>query len=746
MPIRTQYQVLAQPPRQPDPNQFESFWHQPWVEPRTNLAQKLKAAVGVALVASGCVWSGFTPETITLDKWYPRFTEPVRVVPRLATGAQQYLAFGTYQPIVSTVDRWWQPFPTPSRVSTRIDTNQPFIFAAETITVDKWFVSWKEPLPKPVLARGNQQAFTGLGNPLPPVGYYYPFSEPVRSKLGLSAANQQFLAYTQFPIVVPPDRWWQPLSTPGRVLPRIDTTQPGVFATETITVDKWFAELSTPPKAKPRTPEFQAVAFGSYSPIVVPVDGWWGNLERPPRAAPRAAEYPAFTIAPTQPEAKDQIAWWQNLSTPPKAKPRTIEYPATAYGADPIVSTPDRWWQPLAEPPKAKPRAVEFLAFTSGAPTAEIVSLDKWFEPLSEPRTLSRARATDFPAFTYGARPIVNTTDQWWQNFATPPKAKPRAIEFQAVAYGARPIVVPVDGWWQNLSTPPKAKPRTVEYQAFTIGTPPFVAKVDSWWRNLETPPKAKPRAAEYRAFTAPDIQAEIREATFHFPWSEPVRIKPGLSVTNQQFIAQSESEQFPETVTESRWHQPWSEPVRVALRLTTGAQQFLALGWVNAPLTENITLDKWFAEWRDPVKLKVGLGARFHPSAQPCSNVFPLPNLDPSTLWPYTPFAEPVRVKLRDVLFQPFTYGPIPIIPTVTSWHQPLSVPPVLYKRRTAEYLSTVYARPPIVIYTDRYWTNFSTPPKPKVSLPVYQQQFLAFHDFQPQLVHPYAKAYIIV
>jgi hypothetical protein len=57
-------------------------------------------------------------------------------------------------------------------------------------------------------------------------------------------------------------------------------------------------------------------------------------------------------------------------------------------------------------------------------------------------------------------------------------------------------------------------------------------------------------------------------ESNRHFPWSEPVRLKPGLRpYLNPFFFAEPFSLSVPEAVTESRWHYAWSEPIRFTFK-----------------------------------------------------------------------------------------------------------------------------------------------------------------------------------
>lgn len=154
------------------------------------------------------------------------------------------------------------------------------------------------------------------------------------------------------------------------------------------------------------------------------------------------------------------------------------------------------------------------------------------------------------------------------------------------------------------------------------------------------------PRIRQYQGIAAPVLPSSltpetVTESRWHQPWSEPVRLKPGLHVSLQSFQPYDETQQFPETVTESRWHQPWSEPVRqkVGIQVTEHPlvsfdpfpfikidwfgglseppvkakqsvvwQQFIAQS-ESAQFPETVTESRWHQPWSEPVRIRPALG-----------------------------------------------------------------------------------------------------------------------------------------
>lgn len=162
-----------------------------------------------------------------------------------------------------------------------------------------------------------------------------------------------------------------------------------------------------------------------------------------------------------------------------------------------------------------------------------------------------------------------------------------------------------------------------------------------------------------------------ITEDKWHQPWSIPVRKNPPLPVGAYQFLAYSESAQFPETVTESRWHQPWSEPiVKAKIGLRTGDQQFAAF----YPAPDPFVATGWFELLSEPKRFKLGLPA----GDQQVLAFQPAPSPFVATGW-FNWLSEPVRQKpgLGAPLQQFFTIDTAVIpVTKLIEWFAPFSEP----------------------------------------------------------------------
>lgn len=111
---------------------------------------------------------------------------------------------------------------------------------------------------------------------------------------------------------------------------------------------------------------------------------------------------------------------------------------------------------------------------------------------------------------------------------------------------------------------------------------------------------------------------------------------------------------QTPETVTESRWHQPWSEPVRFKRALPVSEHPFLAYVRV-AP--EIITQDKWYRPWSEPVRVPARLG-----TPNQIQQIFTPPEFVGPDKW-WRQLSEPVRFRTLPPAYHPFfAYYPPPI------------------------------------------------------------------------------------
>lgn len=254
--------------------------------------------------------------------------------------------------------------------------------------------------------------------------------------------------------------------------------------------------------------------------------------------------------------------------------------------------------------------------------------------------------------------------------------------------------------------------------------------------------PPAQMRQVQYQAWAGPVF---IGEASTPDKWyvalSEPVRIKPRLPEGEQQFLAYSESAQFPETVTESRWHQPWSEPVRFRPDLGASRQPFFAIDPLGLTRTESVTESRWHQPWSEPVRFKPDLGA----ARQPFFAIDPRALTTKETVtedrW-HQPWSEPVRFK-PDIgaARQPFfTTDPFaltqPETVTESRWHQPWSEPAAYLVKRalpaTEQHFVEFEPEPPI-FDTVPWLPPLSEPVRVKARLLEGRQQFLAIGPLNP-------------
>lgn len=591
------FQVLGAPTVEP----FTiSPWYTQWVDPQKNWKGAIMAAAMVAALA-GPITPPLPAETASVSS----FVQPLEVPQRKWAQARLdkiRLAPSTFAPpfpaIVASVGGFFQPFSTPQVKRFNAALHESYFSAqvsAEDITLDKWYVQFTDPLKsKPLI---NQQFLSYIGaDPFPESisedRWHQPFSEPVRTKL----RTIEFSAFTYGgpPIFNSPDQWWQPFSEPVRLKQR--ATDFPAFSYD------YF--VTPPPPPTPgdnsalafttvfsqiypgKTIIYQGVAYAPFTPTPedITVDKWYDPLSEPSvKAKPRAANFPFLAIAPTQPTASDGIGWFAPFSDPTRLKPRATEFPAFTFGyvfAAPETITLDKWFREFSQPYPAKRYVAQqqFLAYVGADPFPERVSIDRWLRPLSEPVRI-KPRAVDFPAFTYGPTPIVNTADQWWRPFSEPVRAKPRGTDFPAFTYGRPPVVSGPEAWWRDLSTPPKAKARAVDFPAFSMGwvTVPSaeIVTVDKWFEPLSEPKvKSKLKAAEY---------PQPAFAGFPIPPVTGLLVGGDVTVTllNQRFYQAFAVAPPQESITLDKWFQWFSQPY---LKRLFGAheQRFLAYTQVD--------------------------------------------------------------------------------------------------------------------------------------------------------------------
>ena len=202
---------------------------------RYDAAQWLGPTYRKTVLYQSYIESPFTgeaaPETITVDKWFAPFSEPVRIKKGLRSAQQQLFTFPSSH--VESLS-WYNPLSDPQRrkealrrhsalydpASILVKTEpDPLIFAeavqsigptfrktvlyqsyaanplftiTPNVTVDMWFANLSEPVrKKPALRTSHQQFLTLDTDPDVSFSWIYPFSERARRKSMLHTGSQQ---------------------------------------------------------------------------------------------------------------------------------------------------------------------------------------------------------------------------------------------------------------------------------------------------------------------------------------------------------------------------------------------------------------------------------------------------------------------------------------------------------------------------------------------------------------------------
>lgn len=207
-----------------------------------------------------------------------------------------------------------------------------------------------------------------------------------------------------------------------------------------------------------------------------------------------------------------------------------IIYPALqqpVYSADLFIAPPDRWFRALAEPVRIK----QSLAAANQA--------FSWLNP--------------FPT-------TVETYVSWFQALAEPvrfrrlPTFLQQTLQYEPFTFGISM------GWFQRLAEPPVKKQlqppqqQVTAYWPFPINDPPFQMKV--FW-----------------------------------PFSEPVRIRPALHQSLQEYFEANPS--LPDI--QIAWHPPLAEPIRLPQYLSTALQdvpsRYVRLAFMVSPFRSRAPL-----------------------------------------------------------------------------------------------------------------------------------------------------------
>ena len=285
-------------------------WHAPWREPVRRELLGVHHHQAVAFAPA----SPFT-ETVSLDRWQSRLSEPTRV--RRAQGpTSAYVDLVAAPSETVTVDKWFIPWSRTWREVNPAAFLSPLAFAQaapfnETVSVDRWLLRLNEPVRVQSRLLAQPAAFAPTFVSVAVDQWRQPFSEPKRSR-DLPTAHQDATkpifagAFADAAVLA---RWFAPLTEPTRrkgLAAHLETT-PLAFVqaapfNEAVTADRWLLPLALPVR-RHITAQLAAVTFvpPTQAGEIITVDKWFGALNLPTRAEPIAQLGPVTTIAPTQP-------------------------------------------------------------------------------------------------------------------------------------------------------------------------------------------------------------------------------------------------------------------------------------------------------------------------------------------------------------------------------------------------------------------------------------------------------------
>jgi hypothetical protein len=409
--------------------------------------------------------------------------EPAHLAKRgLPTHEQQFIAFVKAAPFPETVreDKWHQPWSEPVRLKQgpgfpafeqqflALVKGAPF---PETVTYDRWNFPRSEPVRLKGLHASQQQALAFVPvvvtTAAPSFGYYVPFTDPVRQKIGLSASQNPYFFWntSTSPETISYDRFAFPWSEPVRVKSGLSASAQQFLAlveaapfTETVTEDRWHQPWSEPVRFKQglaaHQQQFLALVKGSPFPETVSEDRWHQPWSEPVRLKNGLAAYEqqflAYVEAAPFPETTSVDRWFQPWSEPVRTKPRAPQFQDFFYGSwSPITTIVPSfgYYNWLSEPVRQKffLTALQQAQFQNpNVKFPETVSFDRWGYPWSEPvRTRNFPTSEQqFSAWDPNVRfPETVSFDRWAYPWVEPPK-KPwiHASQQQFLAFQGVPI------------------------------------------------------------------------------------------------------------------------------------------------------------------------------------------------------------------------------------------------------------------------------------------------------------------
>jgi hypothetical protein len=384
------------------------------------------------------------------------------------------------------------------------------------------------------------------------------------------------------------------------------------MAAEAITVDKWQAPFGQPIARKP---DVSRPSFFEPPSELVRPDKWLSPLIEPIRRRGYSTQ------------TQDELSF---------------------VGSD--AATDARWLAPFSEPVRWRrlaPGSQPYLSFCEAAPFAESVSIDKWQQPFSEPKRFPKVLPTFEQPYAYFVKadpfPEAVSTDRWQQPLSEPMRRRgPLPHQHVRLAFVGSDTATDAR-WFYSFSEPVRRKQISPDAQ--------------SW------------------SYFAPATGETVTVDKYYNWLAEPVRVRSGLPVFDQQALVFVKADPFPEAVSIDRWLWPLSEPKRFPAALSRAAQPYMA--YVEAaPFAEAVSIDKWQQPLSDPTRR-----IRFaeHQAWFPAAYYFPA-NPDITVEKWFASLREPTRLRLLPTSEQPYLAfvkaAPFTEAVSIDRWQQPLSEP----------------------------------------------------------------------
>jgi len=680
------------------------------------------------------------PEVLTEDKWHQPWSTPVRVVAR--TPQYQDVAVPLFIPVpasgpatglIATIQSptVFVPYQFQYEGRTKVPSAP-----SEVITTDKWIYPWSTPVRDRLGLRASQQPVSALVlDPSTEITqgfesrWHYAWSEPVRSRQ-LAPAYQQTFAF-----------------------------QPPSF--EVVTTDKWFSPWREPVREKPGLKPHLQQAF--IAPVLDPntqvtqgyESRWHYAWSEPVRARPQLL--PALQqayAAPVSPVSASGPA--TDLCAPVISTgiwaPYQVQYQSLAYAPFFVAETVtvDKWTYPWTEPVRTRQLATALQLEPAWGVFTPAITIDQygWRQPLSDPTRTSAFLQSGFLQGINTSAPETVTADKWSYPWSEPVRERPGLKAYLQQAF-IGPVLNPntqitqnyESRWHYAWSEPVRSRPYQTSlqpFQAFQLDPSTEVTQTyeSRWHYPWSEPVRTRQLAtAQQQAVGQGEPSFEvITTDKWTYPWSEPVRQKPGLSAYLQHFIAQTVLEPNTQITQgfESRWHYAWSEPVRTRVLPVAASQAQIPPIFI----AETITVDKWYRALNEPVR--VALRTSFFAPFTSDTATIPISRL---TAW-FSPLSEPsVKSRLRTPEYRAFTAdtAAIPVRGNESLWHYAWSEPvrlPIGLKSYLQQTTSLATPPFPTFLRTIPWYAPFNEPVRLKPGLRPWYQQFYATDTKPPPVV----------